>query len=267
MWSLPSLPHHEDTTRCDHQRKQAELSRREQPHPTSRSRRTTATHHRGLFGSSLAMGVLSICTTENDPVKYNLNVGHVLLRFLYRRSEQIWRSKHDCPSFLCMMSHSLIRLVQSRTDKNEKSLTENAIVAYFCPTKASTMGNVLRCIWSFFLDQGLRSAVHSGWPNNWLPLPSQLPDTKHRLCVSRRMRSKRDTVRWQTASRHDWCETRCMNDTSVLPWNYQSNAILLSNFQSLSAQLHMPVIEKWHHSLYSFDYPLRDRLSHLRFEA
>ena len=65
-----------DTTGCDHQRKQAELSRREQPHPTSRSRRTTATRHRGLFGSTLAMGVLSICTTENDPVKYNLNVGH-----------------------------------------------------------------------------------------------------------------------------------------------------------------------------------------------
>ena len=72
-----------DTTRCDHQRKQAELSRREQPHPTSRSRRTTATRHRGLFGSSLAMGVLSICTTENDPVKYNLNVFSVLARFIY----------------------------------------------------------------------------------------------------------------------------------------------------------------------------------------
>jgi len=58
----------------DHQRKQAKLSRREQLHPTSRSRRTIATCHRGLFGSSLAMGVLSICTTENDPVKYNPNV-------------------------------------------------------------------------------------------------------------------------------------------------------------------------------------------------
>jgi hypothetical protein len=93
MWSLPSLPHHEDTTRCDHQRKQAELSRREQPHPTSRSRRTTATHHRGLFGSSLAMGVLSICTTENDPVKYNLNVFYVLMEFLYSSIDQILHSK------------------------------------------------------------------------------------------------------------------------------------------------------------------------------
>ncbi len=93
MWSLPSLPHHEDTTRCDHQRKQAELSRREQPHPTSRSRRTTATRHRGLFGSSLAMGVLSICTTENDPVKYNLNVCYVIMGFLYGSIEQILHSK------------------------------------------------------------------------------------------------------------------------------------------------------------------------------
>lgn len=82
-----------DTTRCDHQRKQAELSRREQPHPTSRSRRTTATRHRGLFGSSLAMGVLSICTTENDPVKYNLNVCHVIMEFLYPSIEQILHSK------------------------------------------------------------------------------------------------------------------------------------------------------------------------------
>ena len=94
MWSLPSLSHHEDTTRCDHQRKQAELSRREQPHPTSRSRRTTATRHRGLFGSSLAMGVLSICTTENDPVKYNLNVYHVVTCFLYPFIEQIFHSRH-----------------------------------------------------------------------------------------------------------------------------------------------------------------------------
>ena len=93
MWSLPSLPHHEDTTRCDHQRKQAELSRREQPHPTSRSRRTTATHHRGLFGSSLAMGVLSICTTENDPVKYNLNVYHVFICVLYWFKMQTLHSK------------------------------------------------------------------------------------------------------------------------------------------------------------------------------
>ncbi len=82
-----------DTTRCDHQRKQAELSRREQPHPTSRSRRTTATHHRGLFGSSLAMGVLSICTTENDPVKYNLNVSYVFVDFLYSFIMQILHSK------------------------------------------------------------------------------------------------------------------------------------------------------------------------------
>ena len=85
-----------DTTRCDHQRKQAELSRREQPHPTSRSRRTTATRHRGLFGSSLAMGVLSICTTENDPVKYNLNVCHVWMEFLYHSIEQILHSKSLC---------------------------------------------------------------------------------------------------------------------------------------------------------------------------
>ena len=83
-----------DTTRCDHQRKQAELSRREQPHPTSRSRRTTATRHRGLFGSSLAMGVLSICTTENDPVKYNLNVSYVLVEFIKASIEQILHSKH-----------------------------------------------------------------------------------------------------------------------------------------------------------------------------
>ena len=93
MWSLPSLPHHEDVTRCDHQRKQAELSRREQPHPTSRSRRTTATRHRGLFGSSLAMGVLSICTTENDPVKYNLNVFNVRLLLLYVCFTQTFLSK------------------------------------------------------------------------------------------------------------------------------------------------------------------------------
>jgi len=107
-----------DITRCDHQRKQAELSRREQPHPTSRSRRTTATRHRGLFGSSLAMGVLSICTTENDPVKYNLNVCYVIMGFLYASIEQILHSK-----LLLLRSvnyDSSIHTIKIKKRKNEK---------------------------------------------------------------------------------------------------------------------------------------------------
>jgi hypothetical protein len=88
-----------DTIRCDHQRKQAELSRRKQPHPISRSRRTTATHHHGLFGSSLAMGVLSICTTENDPVKYNLNVHSATMCLLYSFYMQTFHSKLSLVSF------------------------------------------------------------------------------------------------------------------------------------------------------------------------
>jgi hypothetical protein len=120
MWSLPSWPHHEDTTRCDHQRKQAELSRREQPHPTSRSRRTTATHHRGLFGSSLAMGVLSICTTENDPVKYNLNVNHVSSPLLYATSMQTWRSNY---SFVVFCTRWLIPRLALPVSNSERRRT------------------------------------------------------------------------------------------------------------------------------------------------
>ena len=142
MWSLPSLPHHEDTTRCDHQRKQAELSRREQPHPTSRSRRTTATHHRGLFGSSLAMGVLSICTTENDPVKYNLNVGHVSADLLYSRVEQTWRSESLVVAFAFCVRWWVIDTSTNERTQKEKDRVDRSKA---CVGSKKNKRNALSC--------------------------------------------------------------------------------------------------------------------------
>ncbi len=116
MWSLPSLSHHDGHNKV-RSSKEAGRALEKRAAPSYFTLKKNHCHSSSWFvWASLAMGVLSICTTENDPVKYNLNVCYVLMDVLYSSMEQILHSK---PLLLRSVNYdSFIHTIKKR--KKEK---------------------------------------------------------------------------------------------------------------------------------------------------